>query len=71
MNIQRINAPIRFFLLFVSTIIWVGIWHTGFNIASWVLYIPAAFLLLAAIIGICPGMIFANMLFGKKSAPDS
>ena len=66
MNIQRIGAPIRFFLFFVSSIIWLGIWHTGFAMASWVLYIPAAFLLLAAIIGICPGMIFANMLFGKK-----
>jgi len=66
MNIQRVDTPIRFFLLFVSTIIWVGIWHTGFNIASWVLYIPATFLLLAAIIGICPGMIFANKLFKGK-----
>ena len=68
MNIQKVGAPIRFFLFFVSAVLWVGIWHTGFNVASWVLYIPAVFLLLAAITGICPGMMFSNMLF--KSKPD-
>ena len=70
MNIQRVDSPIRFFLFFVSGVIWLGIWHTGFAVASWILYIPACFLLLAAIIGICPGMIFANMLFGKKPANE-
>jgi len=66
MNIQRIGSPIRFFLFFLSGILWLGIWHTGFNVTSWILYLPAAFLLLAAIVGICPGMIIANTLFGKK-----
>jgi len=67
MNISKVGAPIRFFLLFVSTIMWIGIWHTGFAIASWVLYIPAAFLLIAALTGICPGIIFSKMLFKDKS----
>jgi len=71
MNIQRVGAPIRFFLFFVSSVIWAGIWHTGFAVTSWFLYLPAAFLLLAAIIGICPGIMFANMLFGKKGETTS
>ena len=65
MNIQQVGSPIRFFLFFVSSIIWAGIWHTGFDVVSWILYIPAAGLLFAAITGICPGMIFSNLLFKK------
>ena len=63
MNIQKVGAPIRFFLFTTSVIIWAGIWHTGFNNSSWILYIPAIFLPLAAVTGICPGMMFANKLF--------
>jgi len=67
MNISKVSAPIRFFLLFISSVIWVGIWHTGFETVSWVLYIPAVFLLFAAISGICPGIMFSKMLFKDKS----
>lgn len=68
MNIQKVGAPIRFFLFTISAVIWAGIWHTGFDVASWILYIPAAFLLLAAITGLCPGIMFSNMLFKNKSS---
>lgn len=61
-----LNLPMRFFLLVVSSVIWLGIWLTGFATVHWVLYVPAGFLLFAAISGICPGIIFSNMLFGKK-----
>jgi len=67
MNISKVGPPIRFFLLFLSSVIWVGIWHTGFEVVSWVLYIPAVFLLFAAITGICPGIMFSKMLFKNKS----
>jgi len=67
MNISKVGKPLRFFLLFLSTVIWLGIWHTGFNIASWILYLPATFLLLAAVTGICPGIIFSKLLFKDKS----
>ena len=68
MNIQNIGAPIRFFLFVISATIWAGIWHTGFAVASWVLYIPAAFLLLAAILGICPGIMLSNKLFKTQAS---
>jgi hypothetical protein len=70
MNIQKVGAPIRFFLFFISAVLWAGIWHTGFAVASWILYIPAIFLLLAAITGICPGMMFSNMLFKDKPSSN-
>ena len=71
MNISKVGAPMRFFLFFVSAVIWAGIWHTGFEVVSWILYIPAAFLLLAAITGICPGIIFSNMLFKKEPGSEA
>jgi len=67
MNISKVGSPIRFFLLFLSSVIWIGIWHTGFEVVSWILYIPAVFLLFAALTGICPGIMFSKMLFKDKS----
>jgi hypothetical protein len=56
----------RVFLFIVSATIWAGIWLTGFDTAHWLLYIPAVFLLFAAITGICPGIMMSNRLFGGK-----
>ena len=63
----KIDSATRFFLLVVSTLIWLGIWLTGFNNVHWILYVPAAFLLLAAILGICPGMFFSRLLLKKSN----
>lgn len=41
-----------------ATVVGAGIWHTGFDKASWILYIPAGFALFAGMTGICPSMIF-------------
>lgn len=61
----KIDSATRFFLLVISILIWLGIWLTGFNNVHWILYVPAAFLLLAAILGICPGMFFSRLLLKK------
>lgn len=66
MDKYKIGKPMRFFLLGAASMIWLGIWLTGFDAVHWVLYLPAIFFTVAAITGICPGMIIANMLFGKK-----
>jgi len=58
---------VRFFLLVTSGVLWLGIGLTGFSVAHWVLYIPSSFLLMAAITGICPGLIFSKMLFRTKN----
>jgi hypothetical protein len=59
----------RFFFLVAGSLLWAGIWLTGFAAAHWLLYIPAAFFVFAAATGICPGMIVSNLLFGER-APD-
>jgi hypothetical protein len=51
----------RMAYLTIATVIGIGIWHTGLDKASWVLYIPMGFTLFAGVTGICPGAIF-----GKK-----
>ncbi len=66
MALQNASPPVRLFLLIISALIWLGIYLTGFGTVHWVLYLPAAFLLFAGVTGICPGMMFTNMLVGKK-----
>ena len=61
----KIDKATRFFLLVISVLIWAGIWLSGYKSVHWLLYVPAAFLLLAAILGICPGMFFSRQVFKK------
>lgn len=51
----------RMLFLVMSILISAGIYLTGYQSVHWLLYIPAAALLFAAISGICPGL----MLFKK------
>jgi len=60
------SHAVRFFLFVVSLNIWLGIWLTGFGIAHWWLYVPAGFLLFAAITGLCPGLILSRWLFKER-----
>jgi hypothetical protein len=55
----------RVFFLFASSLLWLGIWLTGFSQASWVLYLPTIGFLFAALTGICPSLIISNRLFGR------
>ncbi len=48
----------RMVYLSTAAVVSLGIWHTGFDKASWVLYFPAGLLTLAGITGICPGFLF-------------
>jgi len=57
---------LRLFLLFSGTVTWVGIWHTGFSVASWILYIPATMFVFAAVTGICPGAILSRKALPPK-----
>ncbi|MGR8929032.1 MAG: hypothetical protein ACU836_00225 [Gammaproteobacteria bacterium] len=68
MQIDRINKPMRFFFAVSGTIIWLGIGLTGFSIAHWLLYVPAVFFYVAALTGICPGIILARRLLGEKGS---
>ena len=64
----KIDGPMRLFLAAPALMIWCGIWLTGFAEAHWIFYLPAISFSLAAIIGICPGMMIAKRLMGKKKS---
>lgn len=66
MNFHQSSPAARLFFLVVSLVMWLGIWLTGFAAAHWLLYLPAALLLFAAVTGICPGMILTRTLLKEK-----
>ena len=55
-------SAIRMLFLMMAGLILLGIWLTGFNVVHWVLYIPVAALIFAAVTGICPGYIITQKL---------
>jgi len=62
---MKIGKSMRIFVLVVGIITWLGIWHTGFTVASWILYLPAVFFVFAAVTGICPGIFFSRLIAGE------
>ncbi len=70
MDKYKIQTPMRFFFMVMSSVMWLGIAFTGFEATSWILYVPAVLLLFAAITSICPGIIFSNWLFRKHIRKD-
>lgn len=50
-------TALRMQFLSIATVVFIGIWLTGFGRVHWFLYIPVAFFLFAGATGICPGMI--------------
>ncbi len=48
----------RMVLFTFAAVVGAGIWHTGFDKASWILYVPVAFSLFAGTTGICPSLVF-------------
>ena len=63
---DKMDASMKAFFLFVGIVLWTGIWLTGFQTAHWLLYIPATFFLISAVTGICPGMLLFKEIFRDK-----
>ena len=60
-------SALRMLFLMVAGLILAGIWLTGFGVAHWLLYVPAAALAFAGITGICPGYLLFKKLGFKGS----
>lgn len=63
---NKASKQMRIWMFLFGLILWVGIWLTGFEVTHWLLYIPAAALVLAAIVGFCPSMMLVDSLFKSK-----
>ncbi|MCB1733969.1 MAG: hypothetical protein H6981_09615 [Gammaproteobacteria bacterium] len=66
MEKYKIDATMRLFFAVSGTIVWLGIWLTGFPVVHWLLYVPAVFFTFAVLTGLCPGLIISRMLMGRK-----
>ncbi len=66
MKNYKIDATMRLFFTVPAILIWLGIWLTGFGVAHWILYLPAAFFTFAIITGICPGLIITKLIMKKN-----
>jgi len=66
MRKYMIGNSMRFFFFVTGSVVWLGIWLTGFAVVHWLLYIPGVFFYFAAITGICPGILFSRFIFGEK-----
>ena len=62
MSKLKINISVRVFFAFLAGVILAGIGLTGFNSVHWLLYVPLAILVFAAVTGICPGLFIARMV---------
>ena len=62
------KAPksMRMWFAIMGAILWTGIYLTGFSTVNWLVYLPSAGFMFAAITGICPSQIGVFKLFGIK-----
>jgi len=67
MDKYKLSASMRLFFTLAGSMLWLGIWLTGFATVHWVMYLPATFFLIAAVSGICPGIIITKLIFSEKS----
>jgi len=68
--VDKMQLSMKAFFFFTGLILWAGIWLTGFDVAHWLLFLPASFFLFAAITGICPGLILFNEVFRSKQSQE-
>lgn len=68
MKLFKASPSVRLFLLVVGSVIWGGIALTGFSVVHWLLYVPAVFLVFAAVTGFCPGMMITRRLMRENTA---
>ena len=59
----------RMLLLFVASVVALGIFLTGYDKVHWFLYAPVVLLTFAGITGICPGLILLNKIGFKSESP--
>ena len=67
---QRASLEMKVWFALFGIIIWLGIYLTGFSNVHWLLYIPPAGLIFAAVTGICPSQLLVSSFFRSKKTED-
>jgi hypothetical protein len=68
---MKASKSMRIWFALVGIILWTGIYLTGFNNVSWVLYVPAAGFMFAAITGLCLSLTAISKMLGITSKGGS
>ncbi len=57
----------RTYFAFMGTVLWAGIFLSGFSNVHWLIYLPAGVSVLAAVTGYCPSQIAIFKLYDVKT----
>lgn len=63
---MKASKSMRVWYAFVGAILWAGIYLTGFSNVHWLLYVPAAGFVFAAITGLCLSLTAISKMFGFR-----
>jgi len=63
---MKASKSMRVWFAFMGTVLWIGIYLTGFANVNWLVYVPAAGFTFAAVTSICPSQIAVFKIFGVK-----
>ncbi|HIP50699.1 MAG TPA: hypothetical protein EYG94_01310 [Campylobacterales bacterium] len=67
MNKLKISIEMRLWFIGPMLMLWTGIYLTGFDLAHWLLYVPAVMSVFAFVTGLCPGMFLIRSLLAVGS----
>lgn len=60
-SVDRLGPGMRLFFAVSATMLWTGIWLTGFGVVHWLMFVPPVSFTFAVITRICPGKIVSEM----------
>ncbi len=63
---MRISPEMRRWFAGPMIMLWTGIYLTGFEQVSWLLYLPAFLSVFALATGLCPGMMLIRRISAKQ-----
>lgn len=64
---MKASKSMRIWFALVGIILWAGIYLTGFSNVNWLLYVPAAGFVFAAITGLCLSLTAVSKMFGLST----
>ena len=63
---MKASKSMRVWFALVGIMLWTGIYFTGFSNVSWLLYLPAAGFIFAAVTGLCLSLTAISKMVGLK-----
>jgi hypothetical protein len=63
---MKTSKSTRLWFAFMGIVLFIGIYLSGFSNVHWLLYLPTAGFIFAAITGICPSQLAIFKIFGDK-----